>query len=182
MRRRARVWAGCLLAAVAIAVIGVVVVNGQKTQREAPLPAFLFAVEIGGQTGFFRSVDGLSSETEVVDYREGGNSDVIRKLAGVTRFANIRLTRVFTGDRSLYDWHATIQKPNPIRVDGRITLMDRQGTPIATWKFVNAFPVKWQGPDLDASKNEVAIETIEIAHEGLSFADGNEPSPPPPPK
>jgi phage tail-like protein len=180
MRGQARVWAGRLLAVMAVAVIGVVVVNGQKSPRIDPLPAFLFRVDIAGQsTGFFKSVGGLSMETEVVDYQEGGVTGPIRKLAGVTRYANIRLTRAFTGDRSLFDWHATIQKPNPIRVDGRITLMDRHGTPIATWKFVNAFPVKWEGPDLDASKNEVAIETIEIAHEGLTFADDNEPPPPP---
>jgi phage tail-like protein len=171
MRRAARVWAGRLRAAVAIAAIGGVVANGQN-QRRDPLGAYYFQVELGGQqTGFFRSVSGLKSETEVIDYREGGNNDVIRKLAGATRYANIRLTRPFTGDRSLYDWYATIQKPNPSRIDGRITMFDRQGTKIATWEFTNGFPAKWEGPDFDASTNEVAIETIEIAHEGLTLSD-----------
>ncbi len=171
MNFESRAWAGRLLT-VAIAVVAVVVVNGQKEQRKDPLLAFTFKVTIDGQeTGFFRSVSGLKSETEVVDYQEGGNTGPIRKLAGVTRHANIRLSRAFTGDRSLYNWFATIQKPNPIKVDGRIIMFDRQGTRVAAWTFTNGFPVKWEGPEFDASKNEVAIETIEIAHEGLTFSD-----------
>ena len=184
MKRETRVWAGRLVAVVAVAAIGVAAVNGQN-QRRDPYSAFSFRVTLGEQglqTGFFKSVSGLSVETEVIDYQEGGNTGPIRKLAGATRYANIRLTRAFTGDRSLFNWHATMQKPNPIRVDGRITLLDHQGTPIATWKFVNAFPVKWSGPDLDASTNEVAIETIEIAHEGLTFDDDDDDETPPPPK
>jgi len=106
-----------------------------------------------------------------IDYQEGGVTGGIRKLAGVTRFANIRLTRAFTGDRSLYDWHASIEKPQPVKVNGRITMFDRQGTRVASWTFTNGFPVKWEGPDFDASKNELAIETIEIAHEGLTMSE-----------
>ena len=125
MNFESRAWAGCLLT-VAIAAVAVVVVNGQKEPRKDPLLAFTFRVTIDGQqTGFFRSVSGLKSETEVIDYQEGGTTGVIRKLAGVTRYANIRLTRAFTGDRSLYDWYVTIQKPQPMKVDGRITMFDR---------------------------------------------------------
>ena len=184
MKRETRVWAVRLLAVVAVAAIGVAAVNGEN-QRRDPYTAFKFRVTINSQVGepqtaFFKSVDGLSAETEVVDYQEGGVTAPIRKLAGATRYANIRLTRPFTGDRSLFNWHATIQKPNPIRVDGRITLLDRQGNPIATWKFVNGVPVKWTGPELDASTNEVALETIEIAHEGLTFDDDDDDDQPPP--
>ena len=171
MNFESRAWASRVLT-VAIAVVAVVVVNGQKVQRQDPLPAFLFAVEIDGvNTGFFRSVGGLKMETEVVDFREGGITDPIRKLAGVTRFANIRLARGFTGDRTLYDWFTNVQKPNPIKVDGRIIMFDRHGVRVAAWTFSNGFPVKWEGPELDASGNEVAIETIEIAHEGLTLSD-----------
>ena len=59
----------------------------------------------------------------------------------------------------------------PVKVDGRITMFDRQGTRVALWEFTNGFPVKWEGPEFDASKNEVAIETIEIAHEGLTMSE-----------
>ena len=177
MSVKARAWTGTALA-MAIALIAVVVVNGQ-TRRQDPYLAFVFKVTIEGQpagspSGFFKSVSGLSVETEVVDYREGGVNDVTRKLAGATKFANIRLTREFTGDRSLFEWAATIQRPNPARVNGRITMFDRQGRRIAAWKFINAFPVKWEGPDFDAAANDMALETIEIAHEGLTFADDEE--------
>jgi phage tail-like protein len=167
MNFKARAWAVCLLT-VAIAVVAVVVVNAQKGQRKDPLTTFRFAVEIDGQSiGFFKSIGGLKVETEVIEYQEGGTTDGIRKLAGPTRFANIRLTRTFTGDRFLYDWFRATKKPNPIRVTGRIIMFDRLGNEAVAWKFVNGFPVKWEGPELDASKNELAIESIEIAHEGL---------------
>ena len=174
MRFEARTWAGCLLA-VAMAAITVVVVHGQKEPRKDPLLAFTFKVTIDGQqTAHFRSVSGLKIETEVIEFREGGDTGVIRKLAGVTRYANIRMSRAFTGDRALYDWYAA-QKQQPIRIDGRITMVDRHGTQIAAWTFSNGFPVKWELSELDASKNEVAIETIEIAHEELTRSDDNEP-------
>jgi phage tail-like protein len=176
MNFTSRAWAGRVLTVVAIAVFAVVVANAQKAQRQDPLPAFSFAVEIGGQqTGFFRSVSGLSIETEVIEFQEGGNnSGTIRKLAGVTRYANIRLTRGFTGDRSLYDWFVNVQKPNPIKVNGRIIMFDRHGVRVTAWKFTNGFPVKYEAPELDASSNEIAIESIEIAHEGLSIDDGDD--------
>ena len=172
MKFESRAWAGRVVTLVAFALVAVVVVNAQKTPRQDALPAFLFAVEIDGlTTGFFRSVGGLAVETEVIEFKEGGDAGTIRKLPGVTRFANIRLTRRFTGDRTLYDWFTTVQKPNPIKVNGRVIMFDRRGVRVAAWKFSNGFPVKWEGPELDASANEVAIETIEIAHEGLSIDD-----------
>jgi phage tail-like protein len=166
---RSRAWTGRFLI-VAIAAIAVVVVNAQKDPRKDQLPAYYFEVQIAGQqTGFFRSVSGLEMETEVVEFREGGqNSGTIRKLPGVTRVANIQLSRAFTGDRSLYDWFVA---PQTTRVNGRIVMFDRQGQRVAAWTFINGFPVKWSGPEFDASKNEVAIETIEIAHEGLTFSE-----------
>lgn len=170
MRTQARVWAGGVLA---MALVGIaVVVNGQNGTHQAPLPAYHFEVKIEGQTFRFRSCSGLRIETEVVEYQEGGDPN-IRKLAGPTRYANIRLTRAFTGDRSLYDWYVATKKPQPVTVDGQIIMFDRQGARLAAWTFTSGFPVKWEGPEFDASKNEVAIETIEIAHEGLMFSDND---------
>jgi len=168
MNFKARTWAVRLLT-VAIAVVAVVVVNAQKGQRKDPLTIFRFAVEINGENiGFFKSVSGLKMETDVVEYQEGGdNPGRIRKLAGPTRFANIRLTRTFTGDRLLYDLFRNAKKPNPARMTGRIIMYDNQLNEVAVFQFVNGFPAKWEGPALDASKNEIAIESLEIAHEGL---------------
>jgi phage tail-like protein len=166
----ARMRTGSLLAAVAIIGIGAAVVSGQKDRRDRPFSAYYFEVTIGGQAYQFRSVSGLRIETEVIEYQEGG-SDVIRKLPGPTRYSNIRLTRPFSGDRSLYDWYVATSRPNPATVDGRIVMFDRDGTRLAGWTFANGFPVKWEGPELDASKNEIPIETLEIAHEGMKFVD-----------
>lgn len=175
MRFDARTRAG-LVVMVIIAGVAAVAVSAQKNQRVDPLPAFIFRVEIPGlKTGFFKSVGGLAMETEVVEYREGGdNPGPIRKLAGPTHFANIRLTRGFTGDQSLYNWFLQTQKPNPVRVTGRIIMLDTRLNPVAVFRFVNGFPVKWEGPLLDASTNDTAIETIEIAHEGLVPDDNNQ--------
>jgi phage tail-like protein len=168
MNFTSRVLAGSLMT-VAMAIAAVGAVNAQK-DREKPFGAYYVTVELSGTpTSFrFRSVSGLKIETDVVEYREGGDTGTIRKLAGVTRYANIRLSRAFTGDRALYEWFVNTQKP---RVDGHIVMYDRDGARVAAWTFHNGFPVKWEGPDFDASKNEVAIETIEIAHEGLTLSD-----------
>jgi phage tail-like protein len=174
MKFEARTWAGGVVTVVATAVVAVIVVNAQKAQRQDSLPASLFSVEIGGlTTGVFRAVGGLKAETEVIEFKEGGDAGAIRKLPGITRYANIRLTRGFTGDRTLYDWFTNLQKTNPAKVDGRIVMFDHHGKPVVAWTFKNGFPVKWEGPDFDASSNEVAIESIEIAHEGLVIDDDN---------
>ncbi len=172
MTLESRAWAGRLLM-VAMTALAVVAVDGQGNQRG--YASYHFVVEIDGQNaGFFRSVSGLSVETEVVDYREGGVNDIIHKLPGAVKYPNIRLSRPFTGDRSLYDWVVATQTPQPIKSNGRVRMFDQQGNLVATWTFHDAFPVKWEGPDFDAGKNEVAIETIEIAHEGLVMSDGED--------
>lgn len=158
--------AGLLTAALSL--VAVIAVNAQKDQRTGPLPDYFFSVEIAGQSlGQFQSVGGLKIETDVIEYRESGETiGPIRKLPGTTRFGNIRLTRAFTGDRALYNWAA-----NANRVDGLLTISDRHGTLVAAFKFVNGFPVKWEGPELDASSNEMAIEKVEIAVESVTRAD-----------
>jgi phage tail-like protein len=173
MNLNARAWATRLLV-LAIALVAVVAVNAQNDQRKAPFAAYYFEVEINGVIYPFRSCSGLKIETEVVEYQEGGNTGFVRKMPGVTRYSNIRLSRGFTGDRFLYDLYLNAKKPNPSRINGRIIMVDRQGTQIAAWKFFNGFPVKWEGPDFDASKNEIAIETIEIAHEGLTLSSNDD--------
>jgi phage tail-like protein len=124
-------------------------------------------LELG--TGFFRSVGGLSAETEVVDYREGGVADFTRKLPGRTKWPNLVLKRGFSADRQLWDWHQTVVAGKPVLRSGSILVYDEEGALVRTFKFKNGWPCKWEGPELDASKNEVAIETIEIAHEGIEL-------------
>ena len=169
MKPKTRVWSVRLLTA-AIAVVAVVVVKAQSNQRQSPLPAYYFEVEIGGIKYPFRSCSGLKIETAVVEYEEGGNTGTIRKFAGATRYGNIRLSRIFTGDRSLYDWARNIKKPNPAKVNGRIVLYDRQNNKVAEWEFQNGWPVKWETSEMDSDQSGMAIETIEIAVEKIESA------------
>lgn len=141
--------------------------------RRDPFLAFCFRVTIDGtvtdpMVGFFKSVGGLSFETEVVDYREGGVNDSTYKLVGATKWKNIVLKRGFSGPE-LIDWREEWLKPGKkVRRGGTIEQMGTDGTTVlASWSFTRGWPVKWECSELDASKNEVTIETLEIAHEGL---------------
>jgi phage tail-like protein len=139
-----------------------------------PNLGFMFQVTIDTEltdpmTGFFKSVGGLSYETEVVDYREGGVNDSTFKLVGATKWANIVLSRGFCGPE-LLKWREDWLKPGAkTRRGGTIKQMSANPNdpPLATWTFSRGWPVKWKLSDLDASKSEVSIETLEIAHEGL---------------
>jgi phage tail-like protein len=142
--------------------------------RRDPFLAFCFRVTIDDKVkdpkvGFFKSVGGLSYETEVVDYREGGVNDSTFKLVGGTKWKNIVLKRGFSGPE-LIAWREEWLTPGPkTRKGGKIEQMATDGkTVLATWTFTRGWPVKWELSELDASKNEVSIETLEIAHEGLT--------------
>jgi phage tail-like protein len=139
--------------------------------RNDPLTTFLFGLKIADLgvdyndgTAFFRSIGGLKTDTEVTDYQEGGVTAFTRKVIGVTKWSNIVLKQGFTGDRKLWAW-----RDNPRRVNGTIYQLGAELKAICRWEFRNGYPVKWEGPDFDATKNELAIETIEIAHEGLEI-------------
>src|SRR5262245_11635518 len=135
--------------------------------RRGAVQRFLFRVEIGGvDAGFFKEVSGLTIEQEVIEAREGGQNGAITKLPGVRKFTNIIMKRGFIGDSALYDWLVSLQRKN-----GRIVMLNARGAEVVAFEFRNGFPAKWTGPELDASKNEVAIETIEIAHEGLTLSN-----------
>jgi phage tail-like protein len=136
-------------------------------QRNDPYKAFNFLVEFEGVArAAFSEVRGLESETAVIEYRSGAEN-VMRKLPGLTKFRNIVFRRGVTQDRELWDWRQNIVEGNPDRRNGSIILLDDQRTEVVRWNFRNGWPCKWEGPALNAKANEVAIETLEIAHEGL---------------
>ena len=138
-------------------------------QRNDPYKAFNFLVEIDGVArAAFSEVSGLESESAVIEYRTGSEY-LTRKLPGLTRFANIVLRHGITQDRELWDWRQNIVDGNPDRRNGMIKLLDDQRNEVVRWNFRNGWPCKWEGPALNAKANEVAIETLEIAHEGLEL-------------
>jgi phage tail-like protein len=140
-------------------------------QRHDPYKAFNFRVEIEGiARAAFSEVGGLESETAVIEYRVGGEPRTVHKLPGLTKYANIVLRRGITQDPELWNWRQSVVQGNVDRRNGSIFLLDDDGTEVVRWNFFQGWIAKWEGPALNAKANEVAIETIEIAHEGLELA------------
>ena len=141
-------------------------------KRNDPFGRFNFRLEIEGVTqAGFSEVSGLSNETEVIEYREGGDKvNTARKLPGLTKYGNLVLKRGVTTDNSLWNWRKTVIDGAVERRSGSIILLDESRQEILRWNFFNGWPCKWEGPALKAKSNEVAIETLEIAHEGLELA------------
>ena len=137
-----------------------------------PLPPFLtfnFAVEIEGLlVGGFSQVDGLESEVQVEEYQEGGVNGYVHKLPGHTTHANLVLRHGLTGLSTLWSWCYDTTQGAIQRRNGTIMLLDRRQIPVMWWNFRNALPVRWSGPSLNATSDEVGVESIELVHEGLS--------------
>ncbi|WP_288461017.1 phage tail protein [uncultured Chryseobacterium sp.] len=136
-----------------------------------PLVKFSFEVDWGGTNIGFQEVSGLSIERDIIEYRQGASPDFSKiKMPGMAKFGNITLKRgTFKGDNDYFEWLQTIQMNTVERRSITISLLDENGAPAVTWKVKNAFPLKLQSTDLKAEGNEVAIETLEIAHEGLTI-------------
>ncbi len=136
-----------------------------------PLPKFHFQVEWGGSKIGFSEVSGLDVETEVIEYRSGDMKDYGKtKMPGMQKYGNITLKRgVFQTDNEFFTWWNTVKLNNIERRDLIISLLDSEHNPRVVWKVRNAWPVKIQSTDLKADGNEVAIETLEVAHEGLTI-------------
>lgn len=132
---------------------------------------FNFLVEIGGiARAAFQQVSGLDSTIDVIEHREGGDPLTPRKFPGQAKYSNITLKWGMTDDAELYQWHRSAVEGSVSRRDGSIVLLDRRGQEVARWNFFRAWPSKWDGPDFDAEGTDIAIETLEIVHEGIERA------------
>lgn len=136
-----------------------------------PLVKFAFEVDWGGTKVGFQEVSGLNLEVGVIEYRHGASPDFSKmKMPGLTVNSNLTFKRgTFKSDNDFYAWFQTIHLNTVERRSITISLLDENGEPAVTWKVKNAFPVKLLSTDLKAEGNEVAIETLEIAHEGLTI-------------
>jgi phage tail-like protein len=139
--------------------------------NEYPLVKFAFEVDWGGTKVGFQEVSGLNAEAALIEYRQGASPDFSKiKMPGLKSFSNIILKRgTFKSDNEYFAWFQTIQLNTVERRSVTISLLDETGAPAVTWKIKNAFPLKVQSTDLKAEGNEVAVETLEIAHEGLTI-------------
>ncbi|GJL65138.1 MAG: phage tail protein [Nitrospirales bacterium] len=139
-----------------------------------PLPVFHFQVDWGGTQLAFSEVTGMNIEVQPIEYRDGLSPEFsVVKMPGMKKYGNITLKRgVFAGDNEYQEWLKTIKLNKVERRDIIISLMNEEHAPVMTWKIVNAWPTKITSPDLKANGNEAAIETLEIAHEGIEIENG----------
>jgi phage tail-like protein len=138
-------------------------------QRNDPYPSYNFAVEIDGLvSASFSEVSGLSLEIEVNEYREGGQNEFIHKRAGPAKYPNLVLKRGMNVNTELWDWYWDVAQGTIKRKNFSVVLMDNSGQEWRRWNFGQAYPVKWVGPDLRANANEIAVESVEFAHQGLA--------------
>lgn len=139
--------------------------------QQYPLPVFHFTVQWGGTRIGFSEVTGLTQENQVIEYRDGSFPEYSTiKMPGMRKFNNVTLKRgVIKADNEFFHWLSTIKLNQVERRDVTVSLLNENHEPVMVWKIHNAFPVKLEGPQFKASGNEVAIESIELAHEGLEL-------------
>jgi len=134
-------------------------------QRNDPYSQFNFLIEI------FSECSGLTSDTNVIDYREGNEKQLTtRRLPGLMKYTNIVLKRGYTADTSLWNWRQDVINGQISRTTGSIILLDDARNTALTWNFREGWPCKLEGPALNGKTSEVAIETLEICHEGIELA------------
>jgi phage tail-like protein len=140
-----------------------------------PLPKFHFQVEWGGSKIGFTEVSGLDITTEVIEYRDGASPEYSKvKMPGQRKFSNITLKRgTFANDNQFYIWFNTVSLNTIERRNLTIALLNENHEPVIVWKVKNAWPTKITPTDLKADGNDVAIESIELVHEGLTIQNGD---------
>lgn len=135
-----------------------------------PLSLFHFQVEWGGSRIGFTEVSGLTIELQTIDYREGNAQEYqVTKMPGIPQFSNITMKRgIAKSDDDFVKWIGTVRMNQIERRDLTISLLNEEHAPVVTWKVKEAFPSKVEGPTLNSTGNEVAIESVELVHEGLT--------------
>lgn len=138
-----------------------------------PRPASFFRLKLGGHesVGVFQQVTGLDSETDVVEHKacDEQGRPFTRKVAGHVKWSNIVLKRGVDENLELWKWRDAVinEGADSARIDGTIEVLDISGSPIATFQFKQGWPIKYTGATLDATTNNVALEEVHIAHEGV---------------
>ena len=139
-----------------------------------PYGNYRFALQLGNVTvAGFAECSGLGMETKVFEYKEGGNNSTTPRFPEPTTYSNVVLKRGVTKANDLINWHMEVVN-GTFGVNNRdgganiaILLLDDKGQEVKRWNLKRAFPVKWSGPEFKATGNEVAIETLELTHEGI---------------
>lgn len=154
-----------------------------NTERHDPYKSFRFEVEISGHMVFakagFQKVSGLKMETDVIEYREGGDNLTVSKSPGLTKFDPITLERGMSEDTDMWDWASKIfsidetsHEQVKYRANVKIKLKGRNGAVVKAWEIPNAWISRYETGEFDAMGNNVMIETIELQHEGFKKIRG----------
>ena len=145
------------------------------TRRDDPEGGYNFEVTVpgvaGGKaiSGSFSEASGLEVSVDPIEYRNGSEDITVRKIPGLKKFTNITLKKGISGDIEFWNWINEAMKGQVRRTEGSISLLNENKQEVMRWNFKRGWPCKWSGPSLNAKNNEIAMETLEICHEGLSI-------------
>lgn len=134
-----------------------------------PLAGFRFLIQVNQlQIGGFTEVSGLQAETKYETYTEGGQNGFVHYFPTRREYPPLVLKRGLMMAQGLWDWYNgfTVGKIQPL--DGSIMMANTDYSQLMVWNFIQAYPVKWVGPQLSSSQNNVAFESVELVHQGLS--------------
>ncbi|HMU11000.1 MAG TPA: phage tail protein [Ferruginibacter sp.] len=137
-----------------------------------PLVKFKFLVKIGDNAAFFEEVTGLSAEIQQIEYRAGNNPDFSTvKMPGIKKFGNVTLKKgIFKDDKGFWELYKEVTMNRFERKKVTISLLDEKESVAMSWTLANAFPSRITVTDMNANGNEVVVESMELAHEGLALA------------
>lgn len=144
--------------------------DGSTQNANWPLPAFSFQVSWGDKQKIaFQEVTGLDAETQVIEYRHSNSKDYSTiKMPGIAKYSNVTMKKgIFVHDQTFWDWYNKIKMNTYPRVTVVVQLLDEKQKPTMIWTLKNAWVTKISGPSLKSDGNEVAVESVEVAHEGL---------------
>ena len=149
---------------------------GEAQDAVWPLSKFYFTVNLGSQdsTVSFQEISGLDTETQPIEYRHGDSKLFSTiKMPGIAKTGNVTLKKgIFVNDNNFWKWYDAIKMNTIKRETVVIQLLDEKAKPTMTWTLSNAWPTKITSTDMKSDANEVAVETIELAHEGLTIKNG----------
>jgi phage tail-like protein len=144
--------------------------------RDDPYGGHTFEVILTGVSddgaavkGSFSEVSGLEVEITPIEYRNGSEAATLRKIPGLRKHTNLVFKRGVLGDLTFWNWVLEGINGRVRRTEGAVVLLDEQRQEVMRWNFKRAWPCKYTGPGLNAKNNEIAMETLEICHEGLEI-------------
>ncbi|BFT75622.1 MULTISPECIES: phage tail protein [Paenibacillus] len=138
-------------------------------ERRDPYRNFRFRIEVEGiQQAGFSEISGFDASLSVIEYREGNETITPRKLPGLAKYGNISLKWGVTDSMDMYNWMSESIQGKVSRKTVTIIAINEEGGDVATWQVIEAWPSKYSAPSFKGTGNEVAIESLELAHEGMT--------------